>query len=399
MDALSATRAGSGEVDRAGRLALAAVVLVGVVAAVGMSEAPPTEPENLAIVALGLGILGLAWRWGERLERAGHPERTLYFVTQIGLAAAILALQSRLGSFGMGWLVLLPLLAQAMFIYSWKGLTILSAAALLLPVAHVWRLAGPAAALEACLGVGAAIVFVLLFSATAVRERRARSRSESLREELAAANRALARQASQVAELAAERERTRLAREIHDSVGHGLTVAHVQIGAARVHLRRDREQAESALVKAEAAVRQGLGELRRSVAGLRGSPLDDRSVVEALEGLCDDASPEGVRSELRVVGEARPIGRDAALTLFRAAQEGLTNVRRHSRARHVELILDFRERRVGLQVRDDGVGPREGPNRGFGLIGVRERVRLCGGEFSAGPAPGGGFRIAVEIPA
>jgi signal transduction histidine kinase len=383
---------------RFGRSALIAVVGAGVLATVAMNDASPLAAENLGIVALGGLFLLVLVRVGDRLEAMVPASRVLYFAGELGVVVGIFALQARLGSFGMAWILLMPLLVQGMFVWSWRGMSALTAAVLLLPFFHVLRLAGGAAALEVLVGVGAGVVFVLLFSAATRRERQARARSDRLGEELAVANRRLAELAVQAEELAAERERTRLAREIHDSVGHSLTVAHVQIASSRVHLGPAAAAAQGALDKAGDAVRQGLAELRRSLAGLRSDALAGRPLLEALELLCREASAAGIPTELEVRGEPRSLSRETALTLFRAAQEALTNVQRHSGAARAEVVVDYRPAEVALRVRDDGRGITASEGGGFGLLGVRERVGLHGGVFAAGPGREAGFELSVEIP-
>jgi signal transduction histidine kinase len=378
-----------------------AIALAAVASSIAMNDAPATAVENLAIGGLGLAYLALLLGAGERLGRAGTGAKVGYFALQLALAAAILALQARLGSFGTVWILLMPLLVQGVVVGTWPGVTALTALALALPTLHALRLAGPEPAFEALVGVGAAILFVLLFSAVTLRERRARAESERLAAQLAGANRRLAELAVQAEELAAARERNRLAREIHDSVGHSLTVANVQIEAAGVHLERerDRERAGAALGKAAGAVKQGLAELRRSVGALRGGPLGDRSLAGALDGLRAEAEAEGLEASVRVLGDPRPIPPETALALFRAAQEGLTNVRKHARAGRVAIGLDYRTAgRVTLTVTDDGVGPRPESDGGFGLFGLSERVELLGGTLNAGPAPAEGFELEVAIP-
>jgi signal transduction histidine kinase len=376
-----------------------AIALAAVASSIAMNDAPATAVENLAIGGLGLAYLALLLGAGERLGRAGTGAKVGYFALQLALAAAILALQARLGSFGTVWILLMPLLVQGVVVGTWPGVTALTALALALPTLHALRLAGPEPAFEVLVGVGAAILFVLLFSAVILRERRARVESERLAAQLAGANRRLAELAVEAEELAAARERNRLAREIHDSVGHSLTVANVQIEAAGVHLERDRERAGAALGKAAGAVKQGLADLRRSVGALRGGPLGDRGLAGALDGLRAEAEAEGLEASVRVLGDPRPIPPETALALFRAAQEGLTNVRKHARAGRVAIGLDYRTAgRVTLTVTDDGVGPRPESDGGFGLFGLSERVELLGGTLNAGPAPAEGFELEVAIP-
>lgn len=387
----------AGDLDRFGRLSLLAIVAVAVTATVAMNEAPLASTENGGIVVLGALFLALLVFAGERLPTLGPLSQALYLLGQLALAGGIFLLQGRLGSFGMAWLLLMPLLVQAAFALGTVGLCLVTAATILLPALHVHRLGGFAAALEVGIGITAASAFVLLFSLATVRERRAREESERLAAELAAANRRLAELAVESEELATARERNRLAREIHDSVGHALTVGHVQIRAASVHLAGNPERAEVALDAAAAAVRQGLEELRLSVASLRSPPLASRSLVDALEGLLPEAVAEGRVAELEIRGEVRGLEAETALTLYRVAQEGLTNVRKHSDARHIRLVLDFRASGAALSISDDGSAQAGDRAPGFGLLGLRERLALQGGALEAGPLPEGGFRLHAEV--
>lgn len=387
----------SGDLDRFGRLSLLAIVSVAVGATVAMNEAALLAPENLGILALGSLFLTLLVAVGERLARLGAVMLALYFACQLALASGIFLLQGRLGSFGMAWLLLMPLLVQGVFASGRGGIALLTAATTLLPALHVYRLAGATAALEVGIGIAAASAFVLLFSLATVRERRAREESERLAGELAEANRRLAELAVESEELATARERNRLAREIHDSVGHGLTVGHVQIRAARVHLSGAPQAALTALDAAAAAVRQGLDELRLSVASLRSPPLAGRSLVDALEAMRREAEGDGRTAALEIRGAVRPLDPEIALTLYRVAQEGLTNVSKHSDAGRVEIVLAYREDGASLSVTDDGRGGTTPGTTGFGILGLRERLALHGGRLESGALPAGGFRLHAEV--
>jgi len=144
----------------------------------------------------------------------------------------------------------------------------------------------------------------------------------------------------------------------------------------------------------------GLQEIRRSVAALRTSPMHDRPLAEALQQLVAQSAVGGLEANLETLGDIRPLSPQAALTLYRAAQEGLTNTRKHASARTVRLLLDFRQpQAVALTITDDGAGASPNTPDGFGLLGLRERVQLLGGQASIQTSPGNGFVLHVEIPA
>jgi signal transduction histidine kinase len=205
------------------------------------------------------------------------------------------------------------------------------------------------------------------------------------------------RQAAAIEELAKTQERNRIARDIHDGLGHYLTVVHVQLEAAQALLARDPNAAREALRKAQALTREGLTEVRRSVALLRGS-RPQRQLVAAIEKLADECSADGIKTELKLRGSPRPLPEPVEITLYRAAQEALTNVRRHARASHLSIELAFAPSDgIRLRVEDDGVGA-DGVSQGFGLIGLRERAESVGGKIAVRSARGQGFKLEVELP-
>jgi len=192
-----------------------------------------------------------------------------------------------------------------------------------------------------------------------------------------------------------------VAGEIHDSLGHYLTVVNVQLEAARALQPGDPAGAAAAVAKAQALTREGLQEVRRSVSALRASPLDNRSLAEALRRLVEENREAGLQTEVETAGEARRLPQPAELTLYRAAQEGLTNVRKHARTAHARLLLDFRQASlVRVTVSDQGAGAVAGDSdkAGFGLLGLRERAQLLGGRVRVWTEPGQGFTLEVEVP-
>jgi signal transduction histidine kinase len=235
-----------------------------------------------------------------------------------------------------------------------------------------------------------ALIFLVGFSQALTSVERARA-------ELDEANRKLRDYAAQSEELATARERNRIAREIHDGLGHYLTTIHMQIQAARSILASDRPRAEQTLAKAQQLAQEALGDVRRSVAALRVAPAERQSLPAALAELVDAARAAGLPTVLTVLGDARPLDPQEEQALYRTAQEGLTNARKHAQAASATLTLDFSAAsRVRLTVADDGRGANS-TEGGFGLIGLRERVELVGGSLVLQSEPGAGLALIVEV--
>ncbi len=203
---------------------------------------------------------------------------------------------------------------------------------------------------------------------------------------------------NRVEALAVAKERSRIAREFHDTLGHTLTTLDVQMELmARLPVSRIDEIQEAAR-QARTLVKDGLADVRRSIRALHPSALEGFSVVEAVQSLVDEFKrATQTQIQWRVEGKVSPLPPDLALPLYRAAQESLTNVRRHSGATEVEISLLFAGDMVRLVVEDNGRA--QAPQRfGFGLSGIRDRVGELRGHFAAGPRPEGGFRLVVKLP-
>lgn len=348
----------------------------------------------LGVVYLALSLLGME-RWSAAL---GRYTKIAYFVVMLALMLAIELLVA--GSTGM-WLIAMPLVATATLelrgLWRWiVYLIVMAGFALPIYVATGSR----QAAFLAVLTFSPAIVFVIVFVQLAERAERAQLEAERLAQQLDAANQSLAAYAVQAEELATTQERNRLAREIHDNLGHYLTVVGVQIRAARAVMERDPARARAALDKAAQLTQEGLDAVRRSVAALRESPLGGRALPEALAALADETQAAGIVTTLSVTGEPRPLDPRVELTLYRAAQEGLTNARRHARASRVDIVLDYTDPdAASLSLRDNGIGAD--PDRlqpGFGILGLEERARQLGGTLTVETSPGHGFGLCLVVP-
>lgn len=243
-----------------------------------------------------------------------------------------------------------------------------------------------------------AVFFVSAFSLVSVRERSYRERIEILALDLRDANQRLSDYASKVEELTVMRERNRMARDVHDTLGHYLTVVNVQIGAAKAILKRDPDKAAVSLDNAQRMTQDGLRDIRQSVAFLREGG-DNRPLTETVPQLAAQSEAGGLTTTTRFIGELpEHISPKITQTIFRTIQEGLTNIRKHAQATAAEVTIDGSDpEKIAVTIQDDGQGADAAVD-GFGLMGMRERVQQAGGTFNIDTKPGHGFRIHVDLP-
>jgi len=375
-----------------GNLAFIIVVLasyVSGVTALVYSHRSVSVKDILLLVVLAVAYLIIGTYGFSICRRLGTQSAAIaYFAIQLLIAASLIWVR---GSAGELSLILFPLAGQSALVLA-PGLMVavclLVYANLMLPLIlrSQWI-----EAVAVALAYGTGIVFVVVFTRIAASERAARA-------ELGDANKQLREHAAQVEELATTKERNRLAREIHDGLGHYLTVVNVQIGAARAIMDRDQLRALDHLSKAQSLTQEGLSEVRRSVAALRASTVEGSPLPEALSQLAAQWNTTTTQIKFEIVGNPMSLTPQFELTLYRAAQEALTNVGKHAVASHVNLTLDYDgSKSVRLKVEDDGVGAQH-YNDGFGLLGVRERAQLLGGEVRIDTGSGKGFTLEVSLP-
>jgi signal transduction histidine kinase len=311
--------------------------------------------------------------------------------------ALVLGIGLTLGP-GGNWLIGLPLASLAVERLSPRWRWPVYIGILLTVILPILRYSTWNTALMNALFIAPAIFFVVLITQVRLNEQYARENAERLTSDLEAANHRLAEYASQVEEMAAIQERNRLAREIHDNLGHYLTIVNVQIEAAKMTLELDPPRALDALNKAQELSKKGLNSVRESVAALRISPVENRPLGDAIAELVEESRATGITTEFKLTGEERSVEPKSALAMYRTAQEGLTNIRKHSQASQAFVELDFSQPdRIRLLLRDDGVGAVN-TSGGFGLIGIRERVQLLGGECKVETTPNQGFCLEVSLP-
>jgi signal transduction histidine kinase len=333
----------------------------------------------LALVGFGVGVVGVI---GSRREtaRAQLP----FFAALVVSSSVLVALQPKgpafLGAF-------IAVATAAMRVPGRPGAAIVALALVALPIAEVaGRDKSAFGAVLQELGVISFYVVARLASRLAEGQEEA----EQLLRELEQSREAEAR----AAVLA---ERQRLAREMHDVLAHSLSGLALQLEGARLRASGlgDAQLVES-LERAHHLARSGIEEARRAIGMLRDDELPGPERLPAL--VADFERDTGVPAAIRVEGEGHVLDSDARLTLFRTAQEALTNVRKHARAARVELRLAYEPTGARLSVEDFGAPPEAPSNGGYGLTGMRERAELLGGTLTAAPTDAG-FRVELWVPA
>ena len=204
------------------------------------------------------------------------------------------------------------------------------------------------------------------------------------------------------ARVAVAEERARIARELHDVVAHAVSVMVLQVGAVRHRMPDSQAENREALQNVEQAGRTALAEMRRLLGAMRRD--DDQPEylphpgLADLDSLLDDVRAAGLAVRLQVHGEpvALPPGLD--LSAYRIVQEALTNTLKHAHAHQAEVDVHYEPHDLRVEVRDDGRGPTTGDGLGHGLVGIGERVKIFGGDLSAGAAPTGGFVLRARLP-
>lgn len=223
--------------------------------------------------------------------------------------------------------------------------------------------------------------------------------------ELETSHRQLQDYAGRVAQLAAAAERNRLARDIHDSLGHYLTAISIQLEKAQAYRERNPGEADQAIRDAKQTAQAALHDVRQSVSALRGAE-DKFSLKHSLTDLVNRMDGGTLEITYRMEGDETDYAGPVLAALYRVAQEGLTNVQRHAQARHATLEVRLGENEARLSLRDDGTGFNTetladlaaSPDQGFGLQGLQERLELVRGQMRINSDLRHGTEITVVVP-
>lgn len=360
-------------------------ILVGLVDGIGIIlnwfNDPLVRWIVLPLMPIYLGCGTLVWHW---TQRHGRWQRT-YFVIMAVIGSAILLAASYAVDGMAGLLIVIPLVVQAAVLPRKQRHMLLGTLIAVTALSAITT--GTSFSLNSILTLLSALSGILTFDFLG---------GVIVGEE--AARRQVARYAREVEELSIMRERTRLAREIHDNLGHYLTAIHMQAQAAQAVLSIQPQQADEALTHIRTLATDGLREVRQSIANARARPLENRTLHEALIELIADSRSGATVIDFAVIGRPLPAPAEVDMTLYRVVQETLTNIHKHARARHATVRLRYQPSppMVALRVQDDGIGADK-TDGGFGLLGLRERVYLLGGSLRTETAPGRGFAVEVEI--
>ena len=398
-------------------------------------------------ILLGIAILAtLTFGMPHRHHLVNHPPLfnlgAIVAIALLGLAGLKLPFGSSwfklvyiLGGFSLSWLavslagkgervfpaLLLVVVIRACLLFPWRGrisvavLAYLSFLALQLmslmrlnffgipfgrPLPRVFRRLPPEEVQQALFGFvfnstllfGFVVAFVLLLVSAVLAEHESRAK-------LVAAHRRLREYAINIENQATLQERNRIAREIHDSVGHYLTAQSIQLENTALFLSTDLNKAQSHLVKARNLGKEALANIRTSVATLRKDPMQAKSLATITEQLIADFRLNTNIAVYSKIDLLKTPSQDITTALYRIVQEAFTNITKHSQARNVELHLQETLQKISLSLKDDGCGFNLTDNTtGFGLQGMQERTAALNGNWKIISKPGEGCHLTVEIP-
>jgi signal transduction histidine kinase len=240
-----------------------------------------------------------------------------------------------------------------------------------------------------------ALFFVGWLAGFALRQRAAQAEEAEDRAARAERERAVATR------IAVAEERARIARELHDVVAHSVSVMVLQVGAVRHRLPQSLSEDREALQDVEKAGRGALAEMRHLLGAMRDGEdveLAPQPGLDSLDALVERVGRAGLSARLHVEGDAVELPRAVELSAYRIVQEGLTNSLKHANASRADVTVRYGAKDLELEVRDDGAGTSSGDGLGHGLVGIGERVKIYGGEMSAGAGAEGGFVLTARLP-
>lgn len=343
-------------------------------------------------------IANIFWRLVDDNLKSNEFSNILFFVFSVLISLSIAWIGN---NYNIVFLIFM-IAAQAFIVLRYKIATIIVATFVILYLLIMWKIGlGLDGILNIAIALVVGLVFVITLSIVLRRYAEQTTRSESLAKQLQLANQELVEARQKEKELAVAEERVRLARDIHDGLGHHLTALNIQLQAAQKMFETQPEKSMEAIQICRQEAKAALDEVRHSVAIMRRSPLDGKSLLEAIRYLVGNFElSTGQLVDLDTTGVADISDRQISDTVYRTIQEGLTNIQKHARQfSKIKIALNLQDNFVDLEIEDNGLySETENSGKGFGLAGIRERAELMGGSMSIDTKSGQGFKIQVKIP-
>lgn len=373
------------------------LVIVGMYALTLNSE--PTVRQLGIIIpftVLTLVHIILHWYLGKIVE---YPSRLLWYIIVQGVLALVIVVFAK--NIGMTFALFMGLLGEAVGVFGLtrKGL-LASAYYLILLAINIIQFSGLSASGSMILTTILMAIFVITYVTLYMRQNEAREQALSLAAELESANRQLSEYAAQVEDLTIANERQRMARELHDTLSQGLAGLILQLEAADAHLTNNRnDKAQSIIGNAMEQARSILADARHAIDDLRQpSSLDDLDSALRLE-ISRFSTATGIPIIFNS-DQIPPLPAPAKETLIRALAESLTNIANHAKAQNVAVNVRVKDASILLTIQDDGQGfdADSIPSGHYGILGIKERVRLVNGSFEIQSKNGEGTLLKIEIP-
>ena len=346
----------------------------------------------LGIAYISIGIYGFAFC----LKKNRFDLMLLYFIIQISIGSLIVFLGQ---GAGISAILLLPLAGHAVVMAPGYWLYLINTLIVTGYVFAVKLHSGNWNEVWTTLPtVLAGLIYIMVFTQMALEEEESRKKSEGLNAELEEANNRLKIYAEDVEKLTIIQERNRLAREIHDGLGHYLTTINMQLQAAHAILQTDPVKADDAIEKARLQSKMALIDVRKSVSALRFDSDKPENLNFTIEKAIRPCEWAGIEPHLNIIGQPREITKTIHSAIFRIIQETVNNTCKYSNAKNFYVNIDYSNPdKLTMSVSDDGLGAKSYEG-GFGLLGLKERIELIDGTIEIQSAPNKGFQIDIELP-
>lgn len=343
-------------------------------------------------------IANIFWRMVEEKLKSNELSNIAFIVFCVLISLSI----AWIGKYYNIVFMIFMITAQAFIVLRYKIASIIIAVFVVVYLAIMWLIGFDIEGmLNISIALAVGLVFVITLSIVLRRYAEQTTRSESLAKQLQLANQELVEARQKEKELAASEERVRLARDIHDGLGHHLTALNIQLQAAIKMFETQPEKSLEAIQICRQEAKAALDEIRHSVAIMRRSPLDGKSLKQAIRYLVGNFElSTGQRVDLDIAEDIDFSDRQISDTIYRTIQEGLTNIQKHAKQfTKIRISIRLMNQLIHLEIEDNGLSlEHENYGKGFGLAGIRERAELMGGEMTMDTKNGQGFGILVKIP-